>query len=65
MSAESQEKPTKYHGTGRIIARKTGYNEDYISRVLNGKVNREGKKARHILELAGQITAQLEALYEE
>jgi len=52
---ESQEKTIKIAGTGKIIAEKLGCTNDYVSRVLNGRVNQNGKKARQILELNQKI----------
>ena len=59
---EKQEKIEKTHGMGRVIARKTGIHEGYVSRVLAGKVNRAGKKARVIMELAEMIAKKMEEI---
>jgi predicted transcriptional regulator len=56
---EKQEKIEKTHGMGRVIARKTGIHEGYVSRVLAGKVNRAGKKARVIVEMAEEVKKRL------
>lgn len=58
----SQEKSKKIFGMGRVIARKVGCSEDYVSRVLSGKVNQRGKKARHINEVADTLNRTLEEL---
>ena len=62
MNSEKQKKVDKFHGIGRMIARKTGYSEYHISGVLTGKRSRNGKKGRHIIELARQLTQSLEAI---
>ncbi|MEZ5195070.1 MAG: hypothetical protein R2764_01320 [Bacteroidales bacterium] len=42
---KSQENTTKFTGLGAIIAKKTGFSNDYISRVLNNRVqNQKAKK---------------------
>jgi len=55
MKSESQEKKRNVLGVRMIIARKTGYSADYVGRVLNGRVNRAGKKARVIVEMAEEV----------
>ncbi len=62
MESEKQEKVSKFYGVGRMIARKTGFSEEHISGVLSGKRSRNGKKGRKIIELAMQITQNLEKI---
>jgi hypothetical protein len=62
MDSEKQIKVSKFHGMGRMIARKTGYNQDFVSRVLNGKVNTDTKAGRIIKELALQLAQSIESV---
>jgi hypothetical protein len=62
MEGEKQENVSKFYGVGRMIARKTGYSEEHISGVLTGKRSRNGKKGRHIIQLAQQLTEILEQI---
>ena len=62
FNMENQEKSTKIPGMGRIIASRTGISEDYVRRVLKGKVNREGKKAVRVLEMADRLRSAVSTL---
>jgi hypothetical protein len=57
---KSQEKTTKFHGLGVVIAAKTGFSKDYCNRVLGGKIPTGGQKARRILEIANKLNEALE-----
>lgn len=62
MNSEKQIKVPRFFGIGKIIAQKTGYSEEHISGVLTGKRSRNGRKGRHIIELAQQLTESLEKI---
>jgi len=59
---EKLQKRDRIPGLVRIVTLKTGYAEHYVSRVLNGRVNRAGKKARVIVEMAEKIKSSLEGI---
>ena len=62
MDNEKQVKISKFAGMVIMIARKTGYNKDFVSRVLNGKVNSDTPGGRKIKALAMRITENIEAI---
>ena len=62
MNSEKQIKFHKFTGMVKIIADKTGYNKDFVSRVLNGKVNSETHGGRKIKALAMELAQRIESV---
>lgn len=56
MDSKKQQKFQKFPGLVALIVLKTGYTKGYVSKVLGGKVEQKGQKAKHILKLAENLT---------
>ena len=62
MDSEKQIKISRFYGMVVMIARKTGYNKDFVSRVLSGKVTANTKSGRIILTMAEKISENIESV---
>ena len=62
MEYEKQIKFQKFVGMVKMIAEKTGYNQKFVGRVLNGTVNTNTPGGRKIKKLAMELAQRIESI---